>query len=102
MNTLRSVLPYEPPSINAIMVAINDMGVKHPQLPQLRERAIVLAKNSHLAVNAIAYSFWQLLQEGVGVTALLSMDEKTLIEKALIVQREWYGNAPKFNTHVAE
>ena len=82
-------------SLASVMQAINALGVKHPDLPALRARALEIHKEAGdlRSAASIAVVFWGSLKRGTPAADLLKADAEAVTALARDFEREAYGLA---------
>lgn len=76
---------FDSANLASVMLAINVLGVKHPELPALRKRAVAIQRRERRLQKAgsVAVVFWAAIKRGISAEALLEVDEAKIVKLAL-------------------
>jgi len=79
-------------SLASVMMAINGLGVQHPELPALRQRALALYKDGRdlRGPASVAMVFWAAIRRGATAANLLAAPAADVLRLARLFEQEAY------------
>lgn len=79
-------------SLASVMMAINGLGVQHPELPALRQRALAIFQDGRdlRGPASVAMVFWAAIQRGATAEDLLAAPAEQVLRLARLFEQEAY------------
>lgn len=79
-------------SLASVMMAMSALGVQHPELPELRQRALAIFQDGRdlRGPASVAMVFWAAIQRGATAAEMLAAPAEQVLRLARLFEQEAY------------